>query len=332
MQVFIDKANAISLVQSKKLGSEAYDNCMKMLKYHGDLMFHFPKEELKASPELMDWIKIFADNFKGDMKWGLPAFPPRPLKANLYKQMSDVNHLSSVYLIDDEKASAIYNKGILQLSPIGKELEILCNLILTEDGQLNHTLEPAKMTGWQDLAKYQSPLTDIILIDKYIFSSPDVVEYNLYALLKQICTIVHDSKINIVIFTEPDSHIKKSTTNYTPEFDRIRNTIKVEIQRTTGVPANVTFVLSHDLGEHDRTLFTNMKYYVSGDSYNYFDSQCKVITEGRYLQIYSMANRNNYAIGMNFVYDMQKIIDNVKKKNNPDLIKGDAESNFLHFS
>ena len=332
MQVFIDKANAISLVQSKKLGSEAYDNCMKMLKYHGDLMFQFPKEELKSSSDLMDWIRIFADDFKGDMQWGLPLFPPRPLKSNLYKQMPNRDYLSSAYLLDDEKADTIHRKGILQFSPVGKELNILSNLILTEDGQLNHTLEPSKMKGWSDVSNYQSPLTDIILIDKFIFSNPDVVEYNLRALLKQICSIVHDTKINIVIFTEPDSYVKETKITYVPDFDRMRNTIKNEIEQQTGVPANVTFILSHDLGEHDRTLFTNMKYYVSGDSYNYFDSQNRVITEGRYLHIHSMASRTNYNIGMNFVEDMQQIIEKVKKINNPDLIKGDKESNYLHFS
>ena len=84
--------------------------------------------------------------------------------------------------------------------------------------------------------------------------------------------------------------------------------------------------------EHDRTLFTNMKYYVSGDSYNYFDSQNKVMTKGRYLHIHSMASRTNYNIGIGFVHDMQNIIEKVEKLNNNDLIKGKKESNYLHFS
>lgn len=332
MLVFIDKENAISLVQSKKLGNEIYDICMRMLKHHGDLMFQFPKEELKTSPDLMEWIRILADNCKGEIKWGQPLLPPRPLRSNLYKQFARHEYLSSVYLVNDEKADAIHNKGILQLCPLGKEIEILSNLVLTEDGQLNHTLEPSKMKGWHDLDKYQSPLTDIILIDQYIFSNPEVVEFNLRSLLKQLCSVAHDAKINIVIFTLPDSYIKETKVKYTPDFDKIRSEIKKDIDNLkTNVTVNVTFVLSHDLEEHDRTLFTNMKFYDSGDSYNYFNSRNQVITTGRYLHIHSMASRNDYNIGMRFVQDMQKLLDKIQKLHNPDLIKGDKESNYINF-
>lgn len=332
MQVFIDKENAISLAKSRKLGAAKYDNCMRLLKYHGDLIFHFPKDELKTSEDLMDWIKIFTDGIQGEeAQWGKPLFPPRPLKANLYKGMS-IEQLSSTYLVDDEKAEMVYNRRVIQLSPLGKEIDVLSNLILTEDGQYTHTLEPQHMSGWQDLNGHQSPLSDIIMVDQYIFSDENVVESNFNALLSQICSIAPGTKINIVLFTLPDIYIKETKVTVTPDFEKLKNGIEQTLKTKYDISASVTFVLSHELEEHDRTLFTNMKYYVSGDSYNYFDSQNKVITKGRYLHIHSMASRTNYNIGIGFVHDMQNIIEKVEKLNNNDLIKGKKESNYLHFS
>lgn len=106
---------------------------------------------------------------------------------------------------------------------------------------------------------------------------------------------------------------------------------KDNVKSITGCTPAVTIVLSRELNEHDRTLFTNYKTFVSGDSFNYLDSQGERITNGRYLHVSSHVYTNNYKIFQKFYTDMQQLVDNIKQKNNPDLIKGDKESNYLKF-
>lgn len=333
MRVYIDKKNALSLAESKRQGADLYDNCMRMLKFHGDLYFQFPKGDIKEMPTVMDWIKILTDGIRGDIGWGQPIYPqPRPLKANIHKQLHGFSDLSAVYLLDDEKAENVSKLGLLTMAPVGKELQVLSKLILTNDGQYTRTFTPSKMKGWNEIEPCISPLTDIILVDQYILSSPDVYEPNLYTLIEQICSVVQGGQVNIVIFTLPNNYNKSTQTTFTPEFDKIIKEIKQRTQNITRIKANITFVLSSELEEHDRTLFTNMKFYVSGDSFNYFDSQNRIITNGRYLHIHSLGSKENYELGMQFVSDMQNIIINTESKNNPDLFKGNKECNYLHFS
>lgn len=333
MRVYIDKQNAISLAQSKTRGADLYANCIRLLKYHGDLLFQFPKTDIKDSPELYELIKILTDGIRGEIKWGQAIFPqPRPLKFNVHKLLHGFAELSAVYLIDDEKAENISKLGLLTIAPIGKELQVLNNLILTEDGQYTITLTPSKMNKWDELSQYISPLSDIILVDQYILSNPDVYEPNLYSLLERICSIVNNGQINIVIFTLPENYLKETKITFVPEFEKVIQNIKQRIKKVTGVNPNVTFILSKDLQEHDRTLFTNMKFYVSGDSFNYFDSQKRIITDGRYLHIHSLGSKDNFDLGWHFIEDMQKIIEKVETKRNPDLLKGNKECNYLKFS
>jgi len=332
MQVYIDKANASSLARSRRDDANLYDNCMKMLKYHSNLYFQFPKEDLKNDPDLLNWIRIFADGVKGEIKWSQPQIPtPRPLKFNFYSSFEQPEQFSSIYLVDDERAERIAQNGSLMISPVGQELKTLRGLLLTEDGQYIDTLNPSKMHGWQDIVPYISPLTDIILVDQYILSNPELYENNLYALIEQLCSFVKDETINIVIFTTPDNYNKVTKYTFTPNFNQIIQEIKQKTRRLIGRDARITFVLSKDLDEHDRTLFTNMKFYVSGDSFNYFGSHNNVITEGRWLHIHSLGSSQNMTASMDFINDMQKLIQRVQAKNNDQLILGNKTSHYLKF-
>jgi hypothetical protein len=137
--------------------------------------------------------------------------------------------------------------------------------------------------------------------------------------------------VNIVIFTLKSNYNQKTKNEFEPDWDTIYSKLRKCADKHSSF--NVTFVTAskQNLEEHDRTIFTNYKYFASGDSYNYFDSNGDRITNGRYLHAHSHADKDNDADAKQFVGDMQKIIDNIKRLNNQTLVKKDKISNYLNF-
>lgn len=330
MKAYIEKANAESLAASSS--KTMYMDCMRMLKKHCSIDFIFPKDDLKESSELMKWFTTFFTDGVGQNSFHFdkPSILPRPLKSNVHKLINtNPENLSSIYLLDGDDAQKIKDIGTLLISPVGQEVETLSNLIF-EDGQYNDTIDVTQFKSWDEILPYTSPVTDIILIDSFILSDDTLYDSNLCTLFKKVCHNLR-AKVNIVIFTLPANYNKIRKIEITPDFDRIRQEIKKNVESITGYTPDVTIVLSRELNEHDRTLFTNYKTFVSGDSFNYLDSQGKRITNGRYLHVSSHVYTNNYKMFRNFYTDMQQLVDKIKQKNNPDLIKGDKESNYLNF-
>lgn len=149
-------------------------------------------------------------------------------------------------------------------------------------------------------------------------------------MIGEICSHAKDAKMNIVILTLPQCYDKRSKISFVPDWTDIRKNIKRKVEEKTGKNPNVTLILSSNLGEHDRTIFTNYKSIESGDTFNYFDSKWNVISSGRHIEIFSLADREFYANSMQFVNDMQTILDNTKKLNKDNII-GEQKSNFLKF-
>lgn len=330
MKAYIEKANAESLAASSS--KTMYMDCMRMLKKHCSIDFNFPKEDLKASSELMKWFTTFFTDGVGQnsLHFDEPSILPRPLKSNMHKLINtNPKNLSSIYLLDGDDVQRTKDIGTLLIAPVGQEVETLSNLIF-EDGQYNYPIDVTQFKSWNEITTFISPLTDIILVDRFILSDSSLYEANLYTILKELCQYLK-AKINIVIFTLPEYYDNNTKLTYKPSFDIIRKNIKNKVEQVTGYPPAVTIILSRELEEHDRTLFTNYKTFVSGDSFNYLNSQGELITDGRYLYVSSHVYTNNDKIFEKFYTDMQQLVDKIKQKNNPDLIKGDKESNYLNF-
>lgn len=301
-----------------------------MLKTHFDIKFNFPKNKMLEYPELMPWIASMTQGTKGTVDFlDANVYPPRPLKSNSHKSF-DKEHLSAVYLLNDERMGSIMSNGTIMYAGLGTEVDVLSSLIRDEDYGFEKEFQVKEMKNWDVIDEHITPTTDIIVVDQYIFSDDNVYEYNIYALLTKLCQKVRNASVNITIFTLPSNYNRIAKYEFTPDWSTIKTKIKQLVKKITGQDPKVTFVLSRTMEEHDRTVFTNYQYLVSGDTFNYFDSQWRIITKGRFLRIESSAHKDHYAAAMNFIDDMQHIVDDVKGKN-PDGIKFDKESCYLKF-
>lgn len=327
MDIYIDKANLKSYVSSS--ANNSFADCNRMLLNKFDLKFTFSKDEIAQDVAILQWITIMNDGFKGTITWNV-NHPQRPVKSNSHARY-DREQLSSVYLIDDERIQQLKEYGVLLYGGVGSEIDVLSSLIMagTDYGFVKQ-LPIKKLSHWKDIRNYTSPCSDIILTDQYLFTFQELYDYNVYELIGEICSHAHESKINIVILTLPQCYDKRTKTSFVPDWSDIRNRIRNVVSSKTGMSPNVTFALSSNLGEHDRTIFTNYKSIESGDTFNYFNSEWEVISGGRHLEIFSLADREFYDNSMKFVSDMQEVINNIQKVNKDNII-GDHKSNYLTF-
>ena len=332
MQAYFDIENLSSFTKSS--AKAQFDDCNRMLRGHFDLKFNFTKKDLeekaKENPAILSWLTTMTQGFKGSISYsqGEP-FPPHPLKSNTHKSF-DLEQLMSIYLINDPRIAKIKENGCIMYAPIGEEVEVLSSLFKDSDYQFQKSFELRKMTGWSDLDGLITPTSDIIIADQYCLSDPNVYENNIYTLLSVLCQKVNNVMTNIIIFTQPSNYDRVNKYTFEPDWANIRAAIKRKVKSTTGMEPKVTFVLASDMGEHDRTVFTNYQYLVPGDTINLFDSQWRVISHGRHLGVYSLAHRDHPQAMRNFIADMQAIIDKIKTRN-PEQIKFDKESLFLNF-
>lgn len=332
MIAYFDIENLSSYIKSK--AKDAFEDCNRMIKRQFDLVFNFTKEELqkesKNNPAILMWITQMTQGIAGKITYSNGSvFPVRPLKSNTHKSFNR-EQLSAAYLINDPRIANIKENGCILYSGVGEEVEVLSSLFKDEDYQFQKDLEIRKMNSWNNLNPYMMPATDIIIVDQYCFSDETLYENNIFSLINVLCQKIKNSAINITILTLPSNFDRKSRQNFTPDWGNIKTVIKRKVKSITGFEPKVTFVLSNTLEEHDRTIFTNYQYFVSGDTINYFNSKNELISNGRHFSIKSLARRDHLEAMSNFIDDMQAIINNVKRLN-ADNIKYDKESCFLSF-
>lgn len=328
MNAYFDFSNLISLVHSAN--DDRYADCMRMLKDNFHINFTFAKELIaEASPDdksdIMQWFTNMASGL-GDISWN-PGFPQNPIKADDLKKRAN---LISVYCLDETKRDdvrTLANKGTIIVSPIGSELSSLSNLLVYSNQYTKNIFE--EISKWEDIKNYISPTSDIIIYDRYLLSSPELYDSNLYTLIRCLANCVKNEKINIVIITLKDNFDNYLKRNFEPDWDEIYSNLRTKVNKK--FRPNVTFVVaSKDRIKHDRYIITNYKMFSSGDSYNYFNGQGKKITSGSWFHVYSLADNANMANADRLLKDVQELIDTLKRINDSN-IKKDRVSNFLNF-
>lgn len=330
MELYIDINNLKSFIKSKD--SDDFDDCKRMLRRQLHVVYNFDKEMLKSEPILQQFVTMISEGrgLSEESDKFLPStaiFPERPIKANSYSNWN-WRELSSVYLIDDIDSRKLKNKGCVLLGETGEELSILMKLFCGMDYDFHHLYDLQKnFNSWEQLtADNQTlPCTDIIINDRYLLAnSYDLVECNLRPLLTVLAGNVKN-RINVVVFTKNKTLLEFGK-------DKADAIIKNTLLKVTGMKPNVTFVTSNDNDKipHDRFIITNYRLIRSGDSFLYFDTKGKKITNGGALDIDSMANHETYTFVQSLLEKLQASYDDIKRLNN-DMIIGSKESKYINF-
>ena len=146
--------------------------------------------------------------------------------------------------------------------------------------------------SWSLLSNYLSPFTDVVIVDSYLFSRKypfsrkELVSSNLEKILLELDNAT-PVKYNLTIYSYEGYGVQK--------LDRLGKNeiydIVLEIKQRLKLKCSLELVfVPGKYKEHDRVIQTNYLNIRSGDSFNYFDSQGKVITKGTDIVFGSMAD------------------------------------------
>lgn len=331
MRVYFDKENVVSFIKSKN--NEKFDDCLRMIKSQCDLFFTFQKELLLKEP-FSNFVNVLTSGRGETLKLHFEAdFPERPLKTNIHKDF-DKEQITAIYLLDDCNVDKVKKRGAILIGGVGEEIDILSKLYF-DDFQFIKQLNPKnEIASWHSLDRYMLPCSDIIIVDRFLFSDVELLDYNLLAYLGVISRHNSECNFNLVIFTDAEQQIvingRKETIK--PEWDKLCKKIKNYFKnKNRNSSVKVTIVAPGKIGEHDRTVFTNYSNHVSGDSLNYFDSNGHLITKGRHYAICSHGLRSNLLNSFSLIDHLQELIDNLSDPSKSHCINGDKQCSFLKF-
>lgn len=324
MKLYIDKENLLSLLNQgeKEIVSELYEEVIRLIKRHLDLIFNFDKKECLNNPLLLKWMNQLSQG-RGDTssadEFKRPPFPERPIKNN-FRTNLPWNVFYSAFLVDDEKVDALKQQNSMLIGKVGEETSVLSSLFCNSSFDL-HSLyniqDKTTFDGWETLKKdgHIMPCSDIVIADRYLFSDISRLESNLYKILSLFAKGVQKPKINIVFFSDSNDEV-------------LRKSVCKRINEIFGkeTKVKVTFVVYGNNRPHDRFILTNYRLFRSGDSFNYYDKSGYMVSKGLSLDVDSLANINACSLVSQIQKDMQDLCNNAT-----DRIFGAKESNFIRF-
>ena len=193
-----------------------------------------------------------------------------------------------------------------------------------------------------NIIKNVSPCTDIIINDLFLFAQSEIeYEANSYKLIEELCKLSVGQVVNIVIVTKLNFKMREKKgdewkdISHTINTTAIRKRIKSISKDITNQEAKITIIALDDEDYaknriHDRTIFTNYKLYISGDSFKYYlekvANSTRFISHGIWFGVCSLYDDEHNKIAQRFLKDVQDVIASAKDH----LIIGDRESNFLN--
>lgn len=339
MEVYIDKENLVSFIEARNNPNykDCYEDCCRLLKRQLHINYNFEKSRDLLENELLRTYFVSSGQGVGNSdadSYISDKFPLRPIKSNVANSFSKKQR-SAVFLIDDEKTNLLEDKGSLILGSFGKEVDALKTLFCGNDYDFHKIYDIQSKTsfsGWEQISKdkLNLPLSDIIVMDRYLGGQiPELIDYNLNKLLDVLVERVK-AEVNIVFFCNKKFYSKDLKSDIIPNWEQFKKDIKGKVKNTTGCNCNVTLVFySQSNVPHDRVIFTNYMMYRSGDSFCYYNSTGKMISNGTSLDVNSLAKKDNFDFAMSFIQQVQALYDDIKGLNNPNLILGDLKSNYL---
>lgn len=136
------------------------------------------------------------------------------------------------------------------------------------------------LKGWEDLSQYILPFTDIIISDRFI-NDISVRDQN---LLEFICFLDRQTPVsyNLLIITQ------KGDKDFLNEFEKYL-TDKIKENK---LKAKLGIILTRR--EHDRCILMNYLKIESGDSFNYFNRDGRIITNGTELKLFPLCSPDNF--------------------------------------
>lgn len=162
------------------------------------------------------------------------------------------------------------------------------------------------LKDWTTLSRYILPFTDVIICDKFI-NDKSVRDYNLLQIMRTLDKLT-PVEYNLLIITN------KGDRNFLDEFEGYLKEKIVEYK----LKAKLGIVLSRR--EHDRCIIMNCLKIESGDSFNFFNHDGSIITNGTELKLFPLCYTENFNDVRVKLSRLKQIVDNERDDTRGNLI------------
>lgn len=176
---------------------------------------------------------------------------------------------------------------------------------------------------WTQLKNFLFPFTDVIIIDRYIFSDSSLIDSNILEILKNLDAAT-PLPYNLTIFTIEERDQRKRI-DY-----RIIEGKLIAYKQKYNLKYNFEIIITpYSIEkEHDRNILTNYIKIFSGDSFNYFNSNGEIITNTE-IQFASLAIEDKFLSAKNILRDIAMTINDIKKNNSENYVFGKCKNQLL---
>ena len=322
MKLYIDLENLKSLANNQD------GEIMKLIRENFDVFYVFDEEEIKKEKrqkiiKIENWQKNLSSGRMGKgvgYRTILPSF-----SEDDKGMLCPKDELQSVFLIKNNHAIP---NGLLTSKSIS-EIDALRNLLIENrcvPAKFYYTRpdKDKEVQKWEIVSRNVSQCTDIIINDPYMFAQSDCeYETNSYKLIEELCKKSNGQCLNIVIVTRKKYKLYQE--EYTINTTSIIRNLEEKTENVTGKKANVTIIAQEDDDPtrkriHDRTIFTNYKLFISGDSFKYYKDkknggtgtsgkETEFVSRGLWFGVCALYDDEHNKIAQQFLRDIQEVID-----------------------
>ena len=161
-----------------------------------------------------------------------------------------------------------------------------------------------RFKSWSIINEYVEAISDIVLIDAYIFSDQSLLESNLYRIIESLGKRLLN-KVNLTIVSYSDS---RTPINIEAKYKALRDFFE-----QMNLAINLSIVLTKQSNkQHDRAIITNYFMINSGDSFNYFNSKGEVITKGTDIRFDSFCNPQAFQMAEVKLKAVNKVVEQIE--------------------
>jgi hypothetical protein len=220
-----------------------------------------------------------------------------------YKNTFNITNIFTIcFLVEhDEKEILKFKKNNPFLICFNQEYKSVWQKLSRVNHRKTIPIRKISTEGLQKMSDLESiflKTSDVILFDNYILDF-NLMDSNLIPILESLYKF-SNNHLNVLIISN-EYTVKKPIKEC---YDLLLNKLKEK-----KIQVNLCLIFTQSkLKEHDRHLIFNHFRIKAGDSFNFFDSQGKIITKGTELDIYPLIEKTNFENTFILINKAKKIV------------------------
>lgn len=240
-----------------------------------------------------------------------------------YKNTFNTSNIFTICFLveDDEKEILKFKKNNPFVICFNQEYKSVWQKLSRVNHRKTIPIRNNSTEGLQKIDEFESiylKTSDVIFFDNYILDF-NLIDSNLVPILESLYKFSNEH-LNVLIISN-EYTVKKQIKEC---YDLLLNKLKEK-----KIQVNLCLVFTQSkLKEHDRHLIFNDFRIKTGDSFNFFDSQGKIITKGTELDIYPLIEKTNFENTFILINKAKKIVSESPTEN----IIGNCKNRFLSFA